>query len=101
MDIIDLAIYARLNDLADRHGLKPYDFVAVFRHDESAGIGQYKLDFELPASGNALREARFDTMLNDLGIVQGYDAVLRGDCESIIDALEAAMAVAPRPRGRF
>ena len=102
MDNVDVAVLTKVNELAVRHNLKPYDFVAVFRAEtDPAGITQYVLDYELPASGNALREERYDKMLSDIGIIQGDDAKLTGTCEHIIDALDNALEHAPRSRSRF
>jgi hypothetical protein len=98
MDNQDVAVLTRVNELAERHGLKPYDFVATSKLEEDdTGIAQV-LEFEVPARGNALREERYDRMLKDIGIVQGDRAVLRGDTAAIIDALDNALQLAPRPR---
>ena len=102
LDNIDVAVLTKVNELAVRHNLKPYDFVAVFRTEtDPAGITQYVLDYELPASGNALRDERYDKMLLDIGIIQGDDAMLTGSHEHIIDALDNALEHAPRSRSRF
>lgn len=102
LDNIDVAILTKVNELAARHGLKPYDFVAVFRSEESPGREtRYVLDYETPASGNALRDERFNTMLRNLGIVQDYDAVVSGSCQHIMDSLDKALELAPRPRIRY
>jgi hypothetical protein len=94
----DVAVFTRLNDLAQRHGLKPYDFVASFKPEEDRqGSVTHVLAFEVPASGNALREERFDKMLATLGV--GPDSgELRGDTATIIDALDNALEHAPRSR---
>lgn len=84
----------KLNDMAERRGLKPYDFLAVLK---SEGNG-YALDFELPATGNALREGRFSKMLEDLGIVVGERAALGGQMSDIIDAIDNAIRLTPRSR---
>lgn len=101
MDNQDVAVFTRLNELAERHGLKPYDFVASFMPKEDAqGKRAYALTFEVPASGNALREERFDKMLATLGI--GADSgEIRGDTATIIDALDNALQSAPRRRMGF
>ena len=95
LDNQDYAVFTKLNELAERRGLKPYDFIATFQRQKD---GSYNLDFENPASGNALREERFDKMLKDLGIVDDDRAVLKGSTESIIDALDHALSISPRPR---
>lgn len=102
LDNIDIAILTRVNELAARHGLKPYDFVAVARSEENAaGDSRFVLDFETPASGNALREERYASMLRDLGVITGDEAVLSGSYQHIIDSLDKALEIAPRARGRF
>lgn len=88
----DIAVLTKLNDLAERRGLKPYDFIAVAGFKDDA----YILNFEMPASGNALREERFQRMLNDLGIVVGDSATLTGTPEVVIDRIESAIAMTPR-----
>jgi hypothetical protein len=94
----DVAVLSRVNELAERHGLKPYDFVATSKLEEDDTGITHVLEFEVPARGNALREERFDRMLKDLGIVQGDRAVLRADTATIIDALDNALQLAPRSR---
>ena len=93
----DVAVLTKVNELAERHGLKPYHFVASFTREDEAK-GQYVLDYETPASGNALRVERYDRMLKDIGIVQGGEAALRGSTATIIDALDNALQIAPRCR---
>jgi hypothetical protein len=95
---IDVAILTKLNELAERRGLKPYDFVAVFKFE---GDDKWVLEFESPASGNELRESRFDKMLRDLGIVVTDRAALTGSPGTIIDALDNALSVSPRLHPRF
>ena len=99
LDNIDVAVLTKVNELAERYGLKPYNFVATFKHD---GKESYVLDFECPASGNGLREERYDKMLTAIGIAPGQDsAMLTGNPGQIIDALDNALEHAPRPRSRF
>jgi hypothetical protein len=97
LDNVDVAVLTKVNELAERYGLKPYDFVASFKR----GGKKYALDFECPASGNDLREERFNTMLTAIGITVGDGAVLEGDTVKIIDALDNALDHAPRTRRRF
>jgi hypothetical protein len=93
-DNLDIAVLAKVNELAERHGLKPYDFVAIYRHDTDKQ--QEVLSFESPAGGNALREQRFGKMLADLGV--GDNDKLRGTPATIVDALDHAISVSPRRR---
>ncbi len=99
MDNQDVAILTKLNDLAERRGLKPYDFVATCKYEGDLDV--FVLNFEMPAQGNALREERFDKMLADLGIVVGDRAALTGEPSDIIDALDNAIKLSPRNRRSF
>lgn len=97
LDNVDVAVLTKVNELADRHGLKPYDFVATFKR----GTKGWLLEFECPASGNDLREERYGKMLTAIGITDGNRAALKGDATKIIDALDNALDLAPRSRHRF
>lgn len=97
VDNQDLAVLMKVNELAERHGLKSYDFVAVFKSTGEASH-QYELHFEVPASGNALREERFDKMMKDLGTGAYETGILKGETSDIIDALDKAIAKSPRSR---
>lgn len=95
LDNIQIAILTKVNELADRFSIKPYEFVAVIdnRHRDIA------LKYEVPLSGAASDEARFDRMLDLLGI--GKDRhELSGTAGQIIDALDGALRSAPRKRVR-
>jgi|SRR5665213_2104783 len=94
LDNVDVAVLTKVNELAERHGLKPYDFIATFKHSEKG----YTLDFECPASGNDLREERFDKMLAAIGITVTDKATLSGKPAQVIDALDNALEHAPRTR---
>jgi len=96
LDNVDVAVFTKLNELADRYGLKPYDFVATFGWKEASHA--HVLNFECPASGNGLREERFDKMLTAIGITVTDKADLSGSPERIIDALDNALERAPRTR---
>lgn len=99
LDNVDIAILTKLNALAEMRGIKPYDFVATAGRDKDTE--QYALRFEMPASGNALREERFDKMVRDLGIVVGDKAELTGTPAKIVDALDRALDMTIQPRQRF
>jgi hypothetical protein len=94
LDNCDIAILTKLNELAERYWLKPYDFVASVRHDPNSPNAI--LHFEDPARGNALREERFEKMLQSLGL--GEDDTLNAPYPQVIDALDTAIQNAPRPR---
>lgn len=94
LDNVTVAIFTKLNELAARHGLKPYDFVAVQKDGSGREI---VLDFEVHPAGNTRKEERYDKMLRVLGIVaDGH--VLQGEAHEIIDALDKALQRAPKSR---
>jgi len=90
-DNIGVAIYTKVNALAERHGLKPYDFVAVV---ESGPGDEIRLDFEWPAEGSVLKAERYEAMLKNIGILEGR--ILQGTDQRIIDALDNALQLAPK-----
>jgi hypothetical protein len=94
-----VAVLTRVNELAERHGLKPCDFVATFRVEENAQGIRSVLQYEAPVLGNALREAHYDRMLKDIGIFPDSRAgVLKGETAAILKALDNALILAPRQR---
>jgi hypothetical protein len=96
-DNITTAIYTKLNELAARHGLKVYDFVATFR----SGPGDKDaLLFEDHPRDDTLKLKGYDKMVRALGIPND-SAALIGSAEQIIDALDSALQRAPRPPARF
>jgi hypothetical protein len=90
----EIAILTKLNELAERYGLKPSDFNATVRSDPEGP--DTILRFEADAHGNALREERYGKMIAALGV--DADGYLRGSDEHIIDALDTALQNAPRRR---
>jgi hypothetical protein len=94
LDNCDIAILTKLNELAERFGLKPSDFVATVRDDPNAPTSI--LRFEAPVQDNALREERYEKMIQSLGV--DVDGVLNAPHSLIIDALDSALQNAPRPR---
>lgn len=97
LDNVDIAILTKVNELAERHGLKPVDFVATVRGNPD-GPGAI-LAFEVPAQGNALREARFDRMLTDIGV--GEEAQLIASHAQVLERLTGALQKAPKLRPRY
>lgn len=79
---------------ATRASIQPNlnDFVATFQGDAKKS----PLAFEVPASGNQLREDRFARMLKVLGVTEGE---LSGTTAHIIEALDHALENAPRRPG--
>jgi hypothetical protein len=96
LDNVKVAIFTKLNELAERHGLKPYDFVAVQK--EAPGF-KISLQFEVHATGNALKERQYDKMLHSLGISED-GSELQGTDSQIIDALDSALHHAPKRHSR-
>src|SRR4051812_10045299 len=92
LDNIDIAILTKVNELAGRYGLKPYDFVATVRMKE----GTMVLAYEVPASGTADKETRFSNMIESLG--GASELSVKGTEQEVIDALDNAIARAPRAR---
>lgn len=89
IDNVDVAVFTRVNDLAQRHGLKPYDFIASFQPAKD-GKG-HVLQFEVPPQDKAGQQ-RFDKMLLDIGVSEDG---MRGEYKDIIDALDNALERAP------
>jgi len=88
----DVAALTKVNELADRHGLKPQDFIATVKWGEG-DEGPYMLCFEVPAQGNDLREKRFAKMLDDLSADHG---IVQGTIVHVLEAIDKALQVAPR-----
>lgn len=91
-----IAILTRVNDLADRFGLKPYEFVAVLDNTRDEYIA---LRYEVPVSGDAAKERRFSGMLQLLGVGDESNE-LRGDYIELVEALDKALQLAPKQRHR-
>ncbi len=103
IDNIEIAILTKVNELAEKCGLKPYEFVAVV---ESPGPGEWKdvemegvttLSFDGVFPGQQI-EKRVDAMCKALGV--GKDGTLRGKDSAIIDALDHALQRLPTRRRR-
>jgi hypothetical protein len=97
LDNIDIAILTRVNDLAELHGFKPYEFVATVRDLPEAC--KMRLAYEVPASGTADKEKRFYKMVDAIGAGE-KTGILEGTAAEIIDAIDNAIARAPKPRSR-
>ncbi len=88
IDNVDIAILTKVNELAERRGIQPYDFIATIQRNEERG---YSVVFEVPAVG--AREKQFEKMLDDLGADEGQ---LTGSLETIVAALDRALRQSPR-----
>jgi hypothetical protein len=97
VDNIDIAILTKLNDLTERHGLKPYDFVATVRQGPN-GNGSV-LAFETFPAGDDGTNKEFHKLINALGVNQD-DGLLQGSDKDIINAIDAALRLTPKPRQR-
>jgi hypothetical protein len=95
---IDIVILTKLNELAERYELKPYEFVATARYEPDPN--QRFLTFEWPLAGShELRDERFVKMFQALGVDRKN--TLQGTDAQVIDALDKALQLAPKPRLRF
>jgi hypothetical protein len=99
VDNINVAILTKLNELAERYGVRPYDFVASVYDSSDPRVPQDQagLIFDAYPSRDRAKEERLDRMLDDLGAPDGN---LIGTDEQIIDALDCALSKAPRKRSR-
>ena len=94
MENLSVAVMTAVNELAGRHGIKPYEFVAVLdtKLDHPTDI---ELRFESTPDQNV---PAFDRMLEDLGVPHAGDDMprLRGSEETIYRSLERALEKAPK-----
>lgn len=97
----------RVNELASRYGLEPYDFVAVYKEEtapnpalggklDATGLSELSYPI-LPSNPSKLE--RFELMLETLGVSNDSGAMIGSD-EQIVKALNKALEVAPRNRAR-
>jgi hypothetical protein len=98
IDSIDFAILSRIQQLSERFGLKPYDFVATLDHDKNVPNLAMGVKFENVADGPE-PEKRVKQMFNAIGVDEG-GGVLQGGEKKVIDALDNALSIAPKPRTR-
>mgnify|MGYP001252704827 CR=1 FL=1 len=89
-DNVTAAILMGVNALAERYGLRPYDFVAVV---DDSRLRETVLRFESPPPEE--KSAAFEKMLAELGIAED-SLELSGSDENILDALDSALKKAPR-----
>lgn len=86
MSHIEIAVLLRVNELAARYGVKPYDFTTTCGYNES---GEITLSYDA-ICGN---KKRVMSMIQSTGAIDGE---LKGNEIAIIDALDAAIRKAPR-----
>ncbi len=98
IDNIDIAILMKVNELAARYGLKPRDFVANLLSDDDKTAPRHEiLAFETVPETPDLKRKHI-AMLDALGA--NPLAELKGSREDILDALDNAIARAPKPRSK-
>lgn len=93
IDNVTIAILTKVNELAERHGVKPIDFIATFRTGDEPN--RSRLSFETAPDSPEKQQALFRVMD---AINMHPDGELRGSCEEIYNALDQAILVAPKPR---
>jgi len=98
MDNIDFAVLSKIQELGERFGLKPYDFIATLDHSKDKDTLGMGVSFENMADGDDA-DARVRNMLKVVGV--DANGVLQGGEKKVIDALDHALTIAPKPRSRF
>src|SRR5690349_17605376 len=89
---IEIAILNRVLTLADRYGLKPYDFCAHVEYPGSSLEPSLQIDF-------GSRTPQFFEMIASIGMAR-EEWRLSGTARHLIDTLDAALSRAPRARSR-
>ncbi len=94
MDNIDFAVLSKIQDLGNRFGIKAYEFIATLDHSTAVtGMG---VKFEIATETSEPQAARARGMLDAIGVDK--NGVLKGGEIAVIDALDAALLKAPKPR---
>ena len=89
---IEVAILSKMNELAERHGVKPFDFVAqFFSHPNMEKTWCLRIE------SGVLLDPKHKQLLDKIGINEN-SKTLSGTIEYIYKALESALDVAPRRR---
>jgi hypothetical protein len=94
-DNIEVAVLSKLNELASRHGIKPYHFIATLK--TGPNVNGMAIVFVVPSETSAREASAVTKMFDTLRVENG---VLKGGEVAIIDALDKALAVAPKHVGR-
>ncbi len=104
---VNIAIMMKVNELASRYRLEPYEFLAVLKYEKVPNpalgsaldsTGRSVRAYEVPPADPSKLE-RFELMLETLG-ASNETGLLIGEDEKIIKALNHALEVAPRTRER-
>ena len=90
-----IAIYTKFNELAERFGLKPYDINAAVSFDAKSEKATLEIEDGFPPDVGRKVEPMLDALGGKGGMVEG---ILTGSSKDIIDALDQALAKAPRLR---
>jgi hypothetical protein len=94
LDNVQIAILTKVNDLAERFGIRSHEFVAVL---DNANSSTMILRYEVPPSENQTKVEAYNRMLDLLGApLSGHE--IRGTPGHIIEALDKALELAPRER---
>jgi hypothetical protein len=97
-DVLDnnsVAILTKVNEVAERYGIRPYDFVATVQYD----VERHASVLAFETVRDSEKETLVSKMLERIGV--GQDGALEGTDKQIIDALDNALQRAPKPRRRF
>src|SRR5262245_23637834 len=95
LDNVQIAILSKVNELADRFGIQPHEFVAVV--DNASDQANMILRYDVPPAEKSGKKDAFDRMLDLLAISRaGHE--LKGTPQQILVALDGALDVAPRSR---
>lgn len=89
-DNFDIAVYSKLNDLAGRYGVKPYEFSASLENKFDRN-DTWSLTID---TGEALGKKPFTQMLKSAGF-KGENELF-GTCKDIYESLDTALQRAPR-----
>lgn len=96
IDNYSIALIGRLNELAARFGIEPYEYVVTF---DSSAAGPHVLRFESPPPLS--KDVAFGRMLELLGIGDDRHTVeIEGSEEEIWQTVQNALARAPSARAR-
>lgn len=95
IDNQDIAILSRVNDLAERFGMKPYHITCQVEYNDKSE----KTELHFVGADRHMAN-RVEAMLNSIAGPQGMPlGILAGDVSEIIEALDHAIARAPARRG--
>lgn len=104
---VNIAILTKVNELASRYRLEPYDFLATLTYEKAPNprldgkldhTGRSKLLFDSTPQEPSKLE-RYELMLETIG-VSNETGLLVGTDEEIFKALNRGLELAPRARPR-